>query len=64
MPVKKVITIFGLVLSLSLLIASCGFQNPTGLPSEDYINTSVAETVNAQNPATEPPVVVETPAPP
>ena len=64
MSVKKLATIVSVIISLSLLMASCGILNPTGVPSEEYINTSVAETVNAQNPATEQPVVTETPAPP
>ncbi len=63
MSVKKLATIIGVIISLSLLMASCGILNPTGVPSEEYINTSVAETVNAQNPVIEKPVVTETPAP-
>jgi len=63
MSIKRMIIIVSLVLTISLLIASCGILNPSGEPSEEFINTSVAETVNAQNPATDQPIVVETPSP-
>jgi hypothetical protein len=48
---------------LGLLIASCGVLQTPATPSEDFINTSVAQTVNAQIPATDEPALTETPAP-
>ena len=53
----SVITILG------LLNASCAVAQPPATPSEDYINTSVAQTVNAQVPSTDEPSTTETPEP-
>lgn len=61
MSVKKIFAFISMVVLTSLIITSCGILNPAGVPSEEYINTSVAETVIAQNPATEQPGVTETP---
>ena len=64
MPSKRRFSLITSVVILGLFITSCGIVQPPAAPSEDFINTSVAETVHAQNPATEQPVVTETPAPP
>ena len=64
MPSKNSFSLITSVIVLGLFITACGIVQPPATPSEDFINTSVAETVNAQKPATEQPVVTETPAPP
>lgn len=53
------LSLLSVVIALSLLIASCGVQQPPETPSEDFVNTSVAQTVNSQLPVDETPGLTE-----
>lgn len=57
------LVLISVITILGFLIASCGIVPPPAAPSEDFINTSVAETVNAQNLLTAEPELTETLAP-
>lgn len=60
---RNLFVLVSMITIMGLLIASCSIVQPPATPSENFINTSVAQTVNAQQPATEEPVLTETPAP-
>ncbi len=58
---KTILTLTSLLL-IALISAGCGLSTPGGAPSDDFIATSVAATVNAQPAETAEPVATEVPA--
>ncbi len=57
------LSLISTIIVLSVFIASCNLLPPSDLPSEDFVNTSVAQTVNAQMPVEDTPDLTETPVP-
>ncbi len=58
----KTILIMTALLLISLASVGCGLATPSGVPSEDFIATSVAATVNAQPGGTAEPAITDSPA--
>lgn len=58
------LAMIGIGLVLALVIASCAVSQPSGVPSDDAINTSVAATINAQSQVTALPPATAEPAVP
>lgn len=61
MSAKKLFSLTAIGLIIVVILTSCGIAQPSGVPSEDSINTSVAATVNSQFQPTNQPVIAVTP---
>lgn len=61
---RRTFSMIGMGLVLALVITACGVSQPSGVPPEDAINTSVAATINAQSPAMSLPPATTEPAVP
>ena len=61
---RRTFSMTGMGLLLVLMLTACGVSQPSGVPSEDAINTSVAATIDAQSQATALPPATAEPAVP
>jgi len=59
---NRLLPILIVILSIAVVSSACGLATPSGVPSEDFVATSVAATVNAQPGEPAEPAMTEQPA--